>query len=488
LLLLFLGVAALAVRGVGIEDPPLEFAASRQYRSALIARAMYREQRSDAPTPQDLAARASRMREGLLEPPVLETVAASLYRLGGGERLWMPRALNALAWVAAGFALYVLAAGMTGRPGGIVAAAWFWFLPFTVPASRSLQPDVWMVALSIFAFVGVWRWERGRKRWLIAAAALSGAAATLIKPTAALFVLGSWLGLRIQGRGWRRALRGRGTWVFAAFVVLPSLGYLGWQLAGGGRIGGQAASSFIPALLLQASTWRGWLRLLGEVIGYVPLVAAVAGVLILRDRSGRSLLLGALAGYGLYGLAFSYHIHTHDYYHLPLIPLVALALAPVGQLVLEEVGDRARSVGIQVALVLLAVGLSASVVLVARPGPRDGGRRLVERAVRVGKLVDHTEHAILLAPHLGKPLQYHGELSGTWWPRRGMLREERIRGQAERSSAERLEAILRAEPEMEYFIITDMAAWADQPELRRLLDEKFEAFSKAEDHVIYRLR
>src|SRR4030095_4736013 len=30
------------------------------------------------------------------------------------------------------------------------------------------------------------------------------------------------------------------------------------------------------------------------------------------------------------GLFFDYHVATHDYYHLPLIPIVALLLSPIG--------------------------------------------------------------------------------------------------------------------------------------------------------------
>src|SRR5258706_7370780 len=40
-------------------------------------------------------------------------------------------------------------------------------------------------------------------------------------------------------------------------------------------------------------------------------------------------MLGLWAGYFLFGIYFNYHISTHDYYSLPLIPIVLLSLAPL---------------------------------------------------------------------------------------------------------------------------------------------------------------
>ena len=38
------------------------------------------------------------------------------------------------------------------------------------------------------------------------------------------------------------------------------------------------------------------------------------------------MLVGYLAGYILYGFMFSYHITTHDYYHLPMMIPVSIGI------------------------------------------------------------------------------------------------------------------------------------------------------------------
>ena len=41
--------------------------------------------------------------------------------------------------------------------------------------------------------------------------------------------------------------------------------------------------------------------------------------------------------YLLYGMAFSYHITTHEYYSIPLIPAIALSLAPLAGLIFDRI-------------------------------------------------------------------------------------------------------------------------------------------------------
>src|SRR5688572_12762691 len=94
LLLLALFVAALALRLYHVHEPPLNYHATRQYRSLLIARAYYYDMRGGTSAPQAEIARINRERQGALEPPLLEVLVATLYRLTGGERFWVPRVVS----------------------------------------------------------------------------------------------------------------------------------------------------------------------------------------------------------------------------------------------------------------------------------------------------------------------------------------------------------------------------------------------------------
>jgi hypothetical protein len=51
------------------------------------------------------------------------------------------------------------------------------------------------------------------------------------------------------------------------------------------------------------------------------------GTLVIKDKRFRAMGLSIFIGYFLYGLVFTYHIVTHNYYQIPLTPAIALGLA-----------------------------------------------------------------------------------------------------------------------------------------------------------------
>ena len=67
--------------------------------------------------------------------------------------------------------------------------------------------------------------------------------------------------------------------------------------------------------------------------GYIPFIMGLIGILLTDKGILRGLLLGLWLGYLFFCLLFTYHIHTHDYYHLILIPVIAMSLAPIGSAV-----------------------------------------------------------------------------------------------------------------------------------------------------------
>ena len=68
---------------------------------------------------------------------------------------------------------------------------------------------------------------------------------------------------------------------------------------------------------------------MSRVIGLEIFLLALAGSLIFPKKNVAGLFIGLTIGYLLYGFTFSYHVSTHDYYHLPLMVQVPLGLALV---------------------------------------------------------------------------------------------------------------------------------------------------------------
>ncbi|HNB53924.1 MAG TPA: glycosyltransferase family 39 protein, partial [Anaerolineales bacterium] len=183
-LLLFLTFAAL-LRLTDLRDQPLDFNPVRQLRSSIIARGIYYAHRTDLdPKKQEQAINFGESMP-LYEPPLLETLIAYGYQLTGGENIAIPRILNTFFWLAACLVLFGIARPMASEWAVLPGLAFFLFLPFSIYASRSFQPESWMVmwvALAVYAFI---QWHKTPTwKWAFLAGILGGIAA-LVKIMAA---------------------------------------------------------------------------------------------------------------------------------------------------------------------------------------------------------------------------------------------------------------------------------------------------------------
>jgi hypothetical protein len=238
---------------------------------------------------------------------------------------------------------------------------------------------------------------------------------------------------------------------------------------------------------LQPLFWKGWLERVGRVVGQATLVAALFGVLVARTAFSRALLLGLWAGYGLYGLIFPYHIHTHDYYQLPLVPIVALSLAPIGASVTTRLGQVCSRWYCRAAVLLGTILFAVIVALTQWLPIHPSYARQVATAREVGEAVNHSTKTVFLAPYYGEPLIYHGELSGVWWPHTSDLRADELRGLPPDAFADRFRRRTRGFS-AEYFIVTDFRDYAAQEDLQQFLSTQYPVLAQNRDYLIFDLR
>ena len=111
---LFIG--ALGIRLFDLTDLPNDFYMVRQYRSLLIARGMYYAHLPAAPEWQREIAVAQWKGEGLIEPPIMESLAALTYHIIG-EHIWVGRVLR-LPFLAGGGSCHLVAGERTLHAGG----------------------------------------------------------------------------------------------------------------------------------------------------------------------------------------------------------------------------------------------------------------------------------------------------------------------------------------------------------------------------------
>jgi hypothetical protein len=478
----------LGIRLYDVTDQPLDFHPTRQLRSALVARSMYYEMlpgadpalREDA---ADLAARTGRY-----EPPILERLAALSYLLLGGENLWVARILSSVFWIIGGLGLFALARRMTaGLPAyastgaALVALCFYLFLPFAYQASRTFQPDPWMVMWIVLAALAFYRWsETASWKWAVLAGTFGGAA-VVVKAVAAYFIAGAAVGIVLYTLGLRRSLRSLQVWAMALLIVAPSvLLYL---------VDNQARASeyftswtlALSHLLLQPGTYARWLSLVQDLTSMGALLAGLVGMLIAPPRS-RSLLVGLWAGYLLYGLFLPYQMYTHNYYHLPLIPVLGLSIAPAAAVVLDRISQQGRLIQLlSLGILLVGVAYPAATSLIAQKV--DDNRHEPAYWVEIASYLPRDGKIIGLTQDYGFRLMYYGWRKVDMWPNRGERNLAVLRGKDQEFE----KYFENRAGGRSYFLITAFGQYRDQPDLQELLEERYPVYAEGDGYLIFDL-
>jgi hypothetical protein len=149
------------------------------------------------------------------------------------------------------------------------------------------------------------------------------------------------------------------------------------------------------------------------ILALIPLAAGLAGILVAREGLPRATLVGLGVGYIAFAFTFTYHVPSHAYYSLPLIPILALSIGTLAGFLLErlERGGAARVA--LFAFFALGVGVAAfkAHAVVSRPAPAE---RIAEYQ-RIGKLTGHTTRALYVDLRLLSPISYWGWMVGDYW-------------------------------------------------------------------------
>src|SRR5258706_404291 len=423
--LLVILVLGFAIRLYDLADLPLDFHPTRQLLSALKARGMYYQTLTDVPAEQRAFAIQQWKTRASVEPPFLERVVAFTYQFTG-EQLWIGRIYSSVFWVIGAVFLFLLACEFTSVDGALVSTAFYLFLPYGVIASRSFQPDPLMVTLIVIFWWAVVKWSKDPTSSKFAIiAGLFGGFAIFIKFVAAFFVIGGGLGAALGRGSIREIVRKPKVYVMSMLGILPGAAYVIYGTWIAGFLGQQFGGRFIPAYFLSPSYYLGWVGMLNLVIGGVTLMIALLGLFFFEKEELR-FMLGLWAGYFLFGIYFNYHISTHDYYSLPLIPIVLLSLSPFADHVFGYF-TVSRVPKALVTLVLL-FGLFASLwntrAQMKSVDYRPEAQMCVEGIDQIG---DHSVAG--LTQDYGERLEYWGWKNIAAWPTTGDLNyHEDLRG------------------------------------------------------------
>ncbi|HKP58263.1 MAG TPA: glycosyltransferase family 39 protein [Polyangiales bacterium] len=488
---LLLGAAAL--RFTGWSDNMVAFGSTRQFRCAIQARAIYYDMTRSPTDPRRIVAEKQRANRGVLEPLVLEHIVAIGYRFAGREHLGYARIVGAVSWVLGSFFLARFAWLLWSPLAALAVVVYYCYLPYTIVACQSFQPDPLMMFFAVTAWYALLRAIDRPTWWRGLAAALIAGMAILIKPVCAFATAALLLVLHTTGtaRPWRARLRS--FVLLSVGVLLPAALYYLPEIIGGGRLLGQAEGSFQPQLWREARYWNGWRDLLVDIVGGRWVLAAAAlGVLASKPGRPRAILIGLWLSYFVYGLLFSYHISTHNYYHLPVLPIVALCLGALIERarslvsLLPRVPRRTVWALVPLALAFGGWKLSRAIAADALPRTRPPENQGENPYPLIGALVQHSSKVIFITTDsYGGPLEFDGELSGWYWDNSSDIRRTRRRGRPAFDADQEFDRLLGMNAE--FFVVHPSDELPKQRRLAKRLSE-YPLISNHPDFLVFDLR
>ena len=489
---------ASAIRFYDLTDLPLDFAPTRQLFSALKARGVYYAMlpaSSDIPTWQrDIAVQQWKSIQAI-EPTVIETISALTYRVVG-EQLWIARVYSSVFWVLAGVLLFLLASEISGPSGGFIALLFYLFLPYGVIASRTFQPDPLMIALIVSGAWASFHWANHRQqpgqawKWVLIAGILNGLA--LFVKNVAVFPLAFGLPALVFEHGLLKSLKDKQTWALAGLSILPTAIYTLYGLLGPGFLGQQFAFRFFPQLWPDPAFYLRWIGQIDGVTGFGALVAAVAGIFVARRR-GMAFLAGLWLGYFAYGMTFAYHISTHDYYQLPLIPIVAISLAPLAETLFETVtrlrisgqpGPRPNGIFIRLViagLILLVVAIQIWNVRVELA--RDDWRPDAPFWAALGDKLGHNGPVLTISQDYGYRLAYWGWQEVDSWYDAGDLDLRSLDGR----QINLMQRFQEQSTGKRYLVVTQSGKFDQQPEIKDYVYRTYPIFAEGKGYLVFDL-
>ncbi|MBK7455343.1 MAG: glycosyltransferase family 39 protein [Anaerolineales bacterium] len=477
--ILFIILLALGglLRLLDITDPPLDFHSSRQLRNSLVARDIYYSILPSATTEQRELASSFANSVGRYEPPVIESIVAVTYLFTGGENIASARVWETLFWLLAGIALFDLMRRAISPWAALIGLSFYLILPFSVQASRSFQPDPLMTSAFVVGIYFLYRWSEEQSwKWTILAGVFLGFA-VFVKIVIVFFVGAAAIAMVLFTLK-RDFWKSKQVWSMALIMILPAL--LFYVLLNQGRSTEYFLSWTVALIGLITSTdfYTKWLAFLGQLFGLTMIFLSIAGIFLAIPRL-RCLLVSLWVGYVLYGLTLPFQMYTHSYYHIQLIPIVALGLAAALNPLIESAAGqgtlgRAGFIAVIVAVIGFQSWVSRSILA------EESFRHEPAFWQQVGGAIPADAKVIGLTQDYGFRLMYYGWRKVILWPYSTELAEVR-NGNVDFS--DRFDELTVGR---DYFLVTAFGQLDKQPVLKKLLDA-YPVAVEGEGYVLYDL-
>jgi hypothetical protein len=230
--------------------------------------------------------------------------------------------------------------------------------------------------------------------------------------------------------------------------------------------------------------YLAWQTMVSHAAGGAFIALGLLGFFFIKEKRLRTFLYWLWGAYIVYGLFFDYHVATHDYYHLPFIPIVAVSLSPLGDRFLARLAESASSRWARAAVIAILLYAALAVVWDVRNEMKAVDYRpQAAMWAEIGEKVDHQKNVVALTQDYGSRLQYWGFTTVETWYTSGDEYYLEVRG-GRRSFEKTFEEVMKRR---DYFLVTDFDELKLQPELKERLS-MYQIFAEGEGYIIYNLR
>jgi hypothetical protein len=244
----------------------------------------------------------------------------------------------------------------------------------------------------------------------------------------------------------------------------------------------QFSLRFFPQLWIDPVFWLRWIEMIDKVVVFEFFLAAILGILLLRNSNFRSLLFALFLGYFVYGMTLPYHMSTHDYYQLPLVPIVAMGVSVVFSKIVSGIKDIKWVSNVVILGVLgLYMVINAWDIRVALK--RNNYDNEVKFWENMSEVFQRDDRVIGITQDYGYRLNYWGWTGIENWMSTGDFSLRELAGQEID-----LQALFEEKTQgMDYFLVTQFSELNNQPEIKEILYEGYQIREETSDYVIFDL-
>jgi 4-amino-4-deoxy-L-arabinose transferase-like glycosyltransferase len=345
------------------------------------------------------------------------------------------------------------------------------------------MPDPMMVSGTVIALWALYNWQEKQEiKWAILTGIVTGFT-IFTKTVAGIILIFPFAFFLLSSNSLKSLLKNTQVWVILVLSALPAAGYYYYGIFIDGGLASQFGGRFFPHLWTDLVFYKTWGMWIIKEFNILAFLGGLVGIFLARSKSVRWLLFGWWAGIFVYGMIFAYHTMTHNYYHLPLVPVVAVSLSPLIAAAVESIREEkfARFSNI-VFTVLVVVFIAFSAYEYISFVNAVDYRQQKTAYEEIGEIFSSAppEKRIALTNDYETSLRFYAMLKAAHWPGSGDLTFKE--GQTGKSQS--FENTWLMTEGYTYFLVTDFKDLDRQPELKEKLST-YPIYAQGEGYVIY---